>query len=197
MCKSKFYNFRPNCWFFSGYLLRVQFSKVLCVLPVILTFLMSGCTSVPLATLAAMAKIDKDFYLGLEPKAVKMIVVSEKPVLADLTKTFIRFDATQRSGRTTQLRFYFRKLNQIEIAKGNKFTTIFFSPTVQTDYVLDDRSVEVLDNLRAQIRNGIVNSVSVGFEQSFLATESNKVSAEVLLNAKQGYIVILNPVKIP
>jgi hypothetical protein len=158
---------------------------------------LGGCISVPLSTVSALSRVDRDFYLDLQPELIRVEVISELPIEVDFDSTYIRLNASGRNRPASQVRLYLRKLEETKLPRKNEYTGVFFAPTLKFSYALNEKSIANLANLQREIRSGAVNGISLGVEHSLKTSAPNKASLQILFNQKQGVLKIVNAASYP
>jgi len=165
---------------------------------ILISFLLSSCTSVPLGTMLEFRSFGKDDFVNIVPQDLRAKIQVDEPVRANVESAELALELTTEKG-IREFKFPLLLLRQEQIAPVGGF---FSNSAGKTEYTLklSDEAVKnfiATQHIIQDEKSGKLNfSVTTGFEQFPSEITEIGLSVFLKLSEEKGFVTLFDDAKL-
>lgn len=165
---------------------------------ILISFLLSSCTSVPLGTMLEFRSFGKDDFVNIVPQDLRAKIQVDEPVRANVESAELALELATEKG-IREFKFPLLLLRQEQIAPVGGF---FSNSAGKTEYTLklSDEAVKnfiATQHIIKDEKSGKLNfSVTTGFEQFPSEITEIGLSVFLKLSEEKGFVTLFDDAKL-
>lgn len=159
-------------------------------IPLLLSFVLSGCMSIPVSTMVRFATFDDEDLLQIDPSQVRMRITSDNDAPLIVKKTKLKMEMVAEDGAKATM----PGAVILESEEDLHPEKTLWGYTPEHVYVLrlDEDAAASFHKLQEKVRRNEKGYLTVGVDYDFSGKEKARVTVELKLGAQEDYFTLLD-----
>jgi hypothetical protein len=161
-------------------------------IPLLLSFVLSGCMSIPVSTIVRFATFDDEDLLQIDPSQVRMRITSDNDAPLIVKKTKLKMEMVAEDGAKATMPGAVILESEEDLHPEKSMWSLGYTPEHVYVLRLDEDAAASFQKLQDKVRRNEKGYLTVGVDYDFSGKEKAKVTVELKLAAQEDYFTLLD-----